>query len=146
MVSTRQQAKQPAVSVNIEGSTFKGDIAQNIYKLPRGRRPPPAPVEGTIRANPAKKAYLDNLLSRYHELRKADPSYDRHMKYKFAVIHVGIRREFGAGVFDLPEGKFEAVATYLQGKIDNTIQGRVNRSSGVPNYHSFEEHRSKYGL
>jgi hypothetical protein len=59
---TMKDDKKPAVSVNIEGSTFNGDIAQNIYKLARRTKPPPVPVFGSIRANPAKKGYTDYLL------------------------------------------------------------------------------------
>jgi hypothetical protein len=62
------------------------------------------------------------------------------------VVHEGIRRRFGAKTFDLPEGKFGDLVEYLQARIDGTIQGRVNRKSGIPNYHSFEEHRAKFGL
>ncbi len=138
--------KKPAVSVSIEGSTFKGDIAQNIYKLSRGTKPPPAPVSGTIRANPAKKAYVDYLLAQYHDFRKADPGYGRHVQYKYAVVHEGIRHRFGAKTFDLPEAKFGDLVEYLQGKIDGTIQGKVRRKAGTANYHSFSEHCARFGL
>jgi hypothetical protein len=138
--------RESGVHVNVRDSIFRGVIAQNVYKLSRATKPPAPPIIGSVRANIAMKGYLDYLISRYHELRKADALYGRNVKYNYAVLHVGIQRLFGARTFDLPESAFSSLVQHLKDKIDETIQGRVNRKSGKASYHSFEEHCSMHGL
>jgi hypothetical protein len=92
------------------------------------------------------KGYVDYLLARYFEYRKADSSYGRRTKFSHAVIHNHIQREFGAKTFFLPESAFGRLTAYLARHIDNTIQGRKNGSRGQPNYHSFEEHCREHGF
>lgn len=137
---------QAAVNVNITSSTFHGDIAQNITKISGVKAPRIAHPLGSIGSNLSMKGYVDYLIGRYFDYRKADRSYGRNSRFSHAVIHKNIEREFGAKTFFLPEHAFRNLVEYLTRHIDNTIQGRINRSRGVPNYHGFEEHCVTYKL
>ena len=137
---------QAAVNVNITSSAFHGDIAQNITKISGVKAPRIAHPSGSIGAALAMKAYIDYLIARYFDYRKADRSYGRSIPFSHAVIHKNIERQFGAKTFFLPESIFPNLVAYLAEHINNTIQGRRNGSGGIQNYHSFEEHCRKYSL
>jgi len=137
---------QAAVNVNITSSTFHGDIAQNITKISGVKAPRIVHPPGSIGANLSMKGYVDYLIGRYFDYRKADRSYGRNIRFSHAVIHKNIERKFGAKTFFLPEHAFRNLVEYLTRHIDNTIQGKRNQSGGVPNYHGFEEHRATYKL
>ena len=146
----RAQSKHggvPAVSVNVNSSTFKGDIAQNITKITTIRTLKVTHPPGSIGANLAMKAYIDYLIDRYYTYRKADPSYGQKKLFSHAVIHQNILRIFGAKTFFLPELNFADLVIHLKTLIDRkTIQGKRNSSGGGSNYHSFEDHCQKYGF
>lgn len=137
---------QAAINVNITSSDFHGDIAQNITKISGVRTPRIVHPPGSIGANLVLKGYIDYLIGRYFEYRKADGSYGRNRPFSHAVLHKNIERQFGAKTFFLPESIFENLVAYLAAHINNTIQGRRNGSGGNPNFHSFEEHCRKYNL
>jgi len=143
---TRRSTGQTAINVNVTSSSFRGDIAQNITKISGVRAPRIAHPAGSIGANPSMKGYIDYLISRYFDYRKADRSYGRKAPFSHAVIHKNVETEFGAKTFFLPENSFQDLATYLAHQIDSTIQGKRNCSGGTRNYHSFEEHRRKHNL
>jgi len=138
---------QPAVSVNIQGSSFSGDIAQNITKISvRKHSSKIVHPPGSIGANLPKKGYIDYLIGKYFKYRDADRGYGRNVNFSHAVIHKNIERKFGAKTFFLPEGVFNDLVVYLMDCIDKTIQGRRNHAKGTPNYHSFEAHCVEYGF
>jgi hypothetical protein len=139
-------ARQAGVHVSITSSSFRGDIAQHITKISGVKSPRIAHPPGSIGANLGMKGYIDYLLRQYFEFRKADPSYGRRAPFSYAVIHRNIERQFGAKTFFLPEAKFSELALFLASHIDNTIQGRRNRSGDHANYHSFEEHLLRHNL
>jgi hypothetical protein len=143
---SRRDTGQTAVNVTITSSSFHGDIAQNITKISGVKAPRIAHPSGSIGANLAMKGYLDYLLGRYFDYRKADSSYGRKTRFSHAVIHKNIEREFGAKTFFLPEGSFGSLVAYLARHIDSTIQGRRNGARSIQNYHSFQEHRRKHNL
>lgn len=95
---------------------------------------------GCIGANLAKRNYVKYLVERYHQYREADERFGRTARFHFAVIFKNIEAEFKAPTYFIPEGRFEELADYLQGRIDNTILGRVNAKRGIPNYESFDEY------
>lgn len=134
------------VNVNIQGSSFVGDIAQNITKITTTRTPRVAHPPGSIGANISMKAYVDYLINRYFTYRKADASYGRRTRFSHSVIHTNIQRDFGAKTFFLPEQRFDALVQSLKVNIDRTIQGKRNISRGIPNYHSFEDHCKEHRL
>jgi len=129
-----------SVRVNIVGSSFRGDIAHTITKITTPRLPRMQYPVGSIGANVKMKGYIDYLISRYFEYRKADSSYGRKGRFSHAVIHRDIQRKFGYKTFFTPEDHFETLARYLGECIDRTIQGKRNRAQGKRNYHSYSEH------
>ncbi len=56
------------------------------------------------------------------------------------MIFKNIEAEFKAPTYFIPEDRFEEWVDFLQGRIDNTILGRVNAKRGIPNYESFDEY------
>jgi len=134
------------VSVTLNDSVFKGDIAQNMTKISTPRAPKVIHPLGSIGANLSMKAYIDYLLTRYYTFRKADKSYGAERKFSLSVIHKEIERDFGSKTFFLPEHRFEALAAHLKAHIDTTALGRNNHKKEVRNYHPFEEHCQKFKL
>jgi hypothetical protein len=144
MSKSQHSDAQAAVSVNIIGSSFSGDIAQNITKISTAKSPKIIHPPGSIGANLPMKGYIDYLIGRYFDYRKQDKSYGRVIRFSHAVIHKNIEKQFGAKTFFLPEHVFHSLVEYLTHCIDRTIQGRRNRNVGVPNYHSFDEHCTRH--
>lgn len=136
------------LSVVVDNSVIMGSVANsitNIFAKNQPMKAPPHP-QGAIGADPAMKAYVDYLVKRYYDFRKADSSYGRTGRFSHAVIHSNIQNALGGKTFYLPEGKFVELVQFLQHRIDQTIQGKVNHKKGVPNYHSFQEHIARYGF
>ncbi len=133
----------PAVQVTITDSRFRGDIAQNITKIiargsPRVVHPP-----GSLGADLRKKGYVDYLISQYFRFKKAEASYGVRRPFNHAEIHQTIQREFGHKTFFMPAEFFDRLVEFLYHRLDQTVLGRNNRSRGVANYHTFEEHIAK---
>ncbi|MDO8722538.1 MAG: HNH endonuclease signature motif containing protein [Syntrophales bacterium] len=135
------------VSVVVDNSVIIGDVANTITKISTKKNSLKVlHPQGSIGGNLTMKAYVDYLIGRYFEFKKADSSYGRNMNFSHAVIHRNIQKALGGRTFYLPEDKFQDLVKFLQGHIDQTIQGKVNRKKGVTNYHSFQEHIEKYEL
>ena len=142
----RHNSGQAAVIVEITSSNYRGNIAQTINTFPGRKSAKIAHPPGSIGANLAMKGYIDYLIGRYFDYRKADSSYGSNRPFSKAVIHKNIERQFGAKTFFLPEHIFPNLKAYLTGHIDNTIQGRRNGKRGLPNYHSFQKHCREFNL
>ena len=138
----QRTVRQPsaAVSVSVTNSTFRGDIAQNLTKIVTPRTPRTAHPQGSVGADLRKKGYIDYLLTRYFEFRRADKSYGTKRPFSYAEIHRTIQSEFGHKTFFMPVEFFERLGKFLQARIDRTILGRNNSSRCVANYHSYDEH------
>ncbi|HEX6749068.1 MAG TPA: HNH endonuclease [Longimicrobium sp.] len=133
-------------TIQINAPVTSSIVAQNVHlHSPKKASVRVAPAPGTIGARPEMKNYVDHLITRYHKMREADASYGRTAPLKYGLIHVSIQRKFGAKTFFLPESLFEDLATYLQERIDSTIQGRVNRRNSEQNYSEFSDYLRKYG-
>lgn len=130
----------PAVQVTIADSSFRGDIAQNITKITTRGSPRVAYPPGSLGANLRKKGYVDYLISQYFKFKKAEASYGIRRPFNHAEMHQTIQREFGHKTFFMPVEFFERLVPFLYNRIDRTVLGRNNRSRGVPNYHTFDEH------
>ncbi len=139
-ISSGGMPKATAAPVSVSGSIVHGDIAQQIIKISTSRRPKIAHPPGSIGADLDRRGYIDYLIGRYYDLRKADLSYGRNINFHHAVIHKNIQRTFGHKTFFNPVSNFEMLVDYLKKAIDGTIQGRKNRAKGIQNYHTFEEH------
>lgn len=94
-----------------------------------------APPAGSIGAARAQVAYCEHLIGRYQDYQKADKT--GKTDYKYAAIHVALKRKFGVSWKLLDESRFEELVAFLQRRIDGTIVGKLNRAKGCPNYSSF---------
>lgn len=135
-----RNGQSPIVRVAITNSEFRGDIAQNITKFVSRGVPRIIHPVGSLGADLCKKGYIDYLISRYYQLRKAEASYGIRRSFSHAEIHQTIQREFVHKTFFMPVEFFDRLVLFLYGRIDRTVLGRNNRARRVPNYHSYEEH------
>jgi hypothetical protein len=142
-LKSANKRENTSVKVNIVGSSFHGDVAHTITKITTARPPRMSHPVGSIGANLRMKGYIDYLISRYFEYRKADSSYGRMGRFSHAVIHSNIQKKFGYKTFFTPEEHFEALAHYLKECIGRTIQGKKNSAQGKLNYHAYSEHGIK---
>ena len=84
-----------------------------------------------------KTEYVDYLLERLTEFRKAGASFGQH----HGNISLPITKKIATGQLgcDLhDESRFDDICTHLKSKIDATILGKRNHAKGTPNYHEFE--------
>jgi hypothetical protein len=142
-----QTAEAPVSSMNatvtIDRTINTGTIAHTINKFAKGRTPRMHYPHGTIGADAMRKNYIDYLIKRYFDWRKADASYGSRRPFSHAVIHTNIQKDFGAKTFFVLVERFDVLADYLQRKIDNTILGRNKRSRGERNYKSFADYQAE---
>jgi hypothetical protein len=101
-------------------------------------------LPGSIGAEPRKYNYVEYLIKKLTEFRKAGVSYGHG---RGGRVHPGstrkiLERQLGGLPKDLPADRFHEVCSHLQMKINNTALGRNNRKRSVRNYQSFEEHVS----
>ena len=94
--------------------------------------------EGSIGADLQKRNYGRYLTKRYNEYREADPSYGRVTRFSYGFINKRVEQVFGNPINLNPVESFGAICEFLKDYIDGTIQGKVNRSRGTPNYKSFD--------
>lgn len=137
----RPRPPTASISVNIVGSKFKGDIAQNITKITTPKRPKIQHPDGSIGSDLQRKGYIQYLITRYFDCRKADLSFGRTGAFSHAEVHKTIERTFGYQTYFMPAGLFPKLVEFLESRIDRTILGKRNLSNGTPNYHSFEAHQ-----
>jgi len=86
--------------------------------------------------------YVEYLIKRLTEFRDVGKSYGQQ---RGGRVHPGatrkiLEKQLGGLPKDLPVDRFSEIVTHLTEKIDNTAQGRRNRSRNVANYHRFEDH------
>ncbi|OPY74596.1 MAG: hypothetical protein A4E65_03772 [Syntrophorhabdus sp. PtaU1.Bin153] len=97
----------------------------------------------SIGADTIKKGYIDYLIKRYYDYRQADASYGSFRPFNHAEIHTTIQRRFKAKTFFIHVSRFEELCDYIKSRVDQTIQGKRNRSRGVLNYDSFEKYEAE---
>ncbi len=129
-------------SVSVTSSIINAPVANSIHitKITKERTHPTPHPPGSIGANLSLRGYIDYLVKRYFEFRRADPSFGQKRSFSHAEIHTTIARTFGFQTFFAPESHFNPLCDYIKDRIDNTILGRANHAKGIPNYHSYEEH------
>lgn len=96
---------------------------------------------GPEKATPLQRSYVDYLLARLTEFRKAGGGAYRQRfaaPVTFAVVKRIAANQLGVDLHDAAH--FEAVCDHLKAKIDDTILGRRNAARGVASFHAFEEH------
>lgn len=139
--STIEKSRNQAVSVNatnISGSIIANTVKLNSKRLPRMNYP-----ADSIGADTVKKGYIDYLIKRYFDYRKADSSYGNFRPFNHAEIHTTIERRFKAKTFFIHISRFRELCDYIRDRVDSTILGRNNRSRGIPNFDSYEEYEEE---
>lgn len=121
-----------------------GIQARNLtIKTSRKNLPIPLPADA-IGASIAMRSYAEYLVKRYVDWRlKGVVSGKDGRRFHPSMAHQLVERKFGARTYLVPQDRFHDLARFLQEAIDETIEGRIKRSHGVRNYHSFEEHQAQ---
>ena len=137
-------APQPASPQNVvsfSGGHNVGTVVNQtvIHKYTGKRKPPKGYPEGSIGADLHKRNYVRSLTKRYNEYLEGDPSYGRFERFSYGFINKRIEHVFGNPANLCPVESFEAICDFVKDYIDGTIQGKVNRKRGIPNYKTFDE-------
>ncbi len=138
----RRSANVVSIGGDVHGSIIANNVHLGTKHLPRPKGHPP----GSIGADLPKKNYVDYLIRRYHDFRKADESFgrgERFENYNYAILHKNIERTFKAKTFYIPVHRFAELVAYLLSHIDQTIVGKTNRSREIRNYETYEEYLAK---
>lgn len=126
------------VSINSPNSTIIQTVIvkQTRAKTKTSIEPPP----GSIGSSQKMTSYVGHLIDRYQEYQKAHK--DKAGNRKYAMIHIALKRAFKSDWKLLPTERFSELSYYLQGRIDKTLIGRINKSKGIKNYSTFDEHQT----
>jgi hypothetical protein len=144
-------ARPEKPGMNVSATDNRGGIiAQEFHGnvvFEGERRPGPIILAGSIADNPKHYRYVEYLIKRLTEFRRAGESFGQKRK---GVVHAGgtrsiLENEFGNLPKDLPIEEFDKLVQALKAKIDNTALGRRNHKRETRNYHSFEDHGTKRG-
>lgn len=135
------QTSIPQNVVSFSGGQNVGNVIHQtvVHKYTGKRKPPKGYPEGCIGADLPKRNYCRSLTKRYNEYREADPSYGRQTRFSYGFIGKRVEQVFGNPINLNPVETFEAICEFLKEYIDGTIQGKVNRKRGIPNYKTFDE-------
>ena len=135
--------KTPQQSVTVNATNVSDSIIANNVTLGRKRTPRMQYPADSIGADTIRKGYIDYLLKHYYDYRKADASYGRFRPFSHAEIHTTIHSRFKAKTFFIHTSRFVELCDYVKSRADQTIQGKRNRSRGIPNYESFERYEAE---
>ena len=96
---------------------------------------------GLIEADPDMRTYADYLVKKYIDWRKKGASMDKR-RFSPGSAHGILGEGFGSpsSVFLIPKARFHAWMLQAQAKVDRTAFGTLNKSKGIRNYHTWEEH------
>jgi len=122
-----------------------GGVQARNLTIKTNRKNPPVPLpQDAIGANVEMRAYVVYLVKRYTEWRlKGIESGKDKRSFHPSMTYQLIEREFGARPNLVRQTEFDRLVAFLQTAIDDTILGRIQRSSGSRNFRSFEEHLQK---
>ena len=126
-------------SITAGGNVHVGDQTTHVRVVKNGKRAAYYPP-GCIGAKLDQRNYVKYLVERYHDYREADVRFGRTDRFHYSVIFKNIEAQFKAPTYFIPEARFGDLVDYLQGRIDNTILGKLNTKRGVRNYESFDEY------
>ena len=140
--------REPATPQNVvefSGGHNVGTVVNQtiVHKYTGKRKPPKGYPEGCIGADLPKRNYCRYLTKRYNEYREADPSYGRVTRFSYGFINKRVEQVFENPINLNQVESFGAICEFLKDSIDRTIQGKVNRSRGTPNYKTFEEFQAE---
>jgi len=92
------------------------------------------PVEGSLGSDLVRRNYVKHLIDRYNEFASKQRG---RTSFSFAAIYGIIKKQFKADWERIPLARFDELLELLQGRIDRTQLGSINRGKGVKNYSSF---------
>ncbi len=141
--SPRRSEKRPRQSVNVNAASVSDSIIANTVTFGHKRSPRMQYPVDSIGVDTIKKGYIDYLIKRYYDYRQADASYGGFRPFSHAEIHTTVQRKFKAKTFFIHVSRFAELCDYVKSRVDQTIQGKRNRSQDVPNYDSFEEYEAE---
>lgn len=121
---------------NVSNSTVANSISAQTIVYKSRSKPKMEFADGAIGKKAELKNYVKHLIDRYNEYKEGDVGKS---KMNYAAIWGIIKKEFKASAYQVPEAQFEALCLFLQHRIDNTKQGRINRGKGFKNYSTFDE-------
>ena len=136
-------SKRPKQTVAVKDSTLNNSIVANNVTFAGKRSPRPHYPADSIGADTIKKGYIDYLIARYFDYKKADASYGSYRPFNHAEIHTTIARLFKAKTFYIHVARFDELCGYIMSRIDQTIQGKRNTTRGWPNYDSFPAYEAE---
>lgn len=130
-------------------NTFSGNVSQPIFgnnntinninspKTKKNKYPP-----GCIGYNVLKGNYVSYLIHRYHEFKEWEIGKE-NMRYGLFPSRLKKRYKIGKQrtLYNLPEGRFEELVSYLRSRIDGTTLGKVLAAKGQSkNYQLFADY------
>lgn len=97
---------------------------------------------GSLGANNDKTNYISYLITRYHEYKKWEVG---KKKMNYAIFQSGLKKKYKIRktrtLYNIPETKFEELASEIQKRISGTVLANVNRSKDqFKNYLSYDEY------
>lgn len=128
------------------GSSVSVDSADTIHadtvKVEGGKKSPRfnAPSD-SIASSLSHRNYVKHLVDRYHEFASEQPG---RSAFSYPAIYAKIKKLFGAKWDMIHLDRFSDLCEFLQGRIDNTRLGRINRFKGHVNYSKFDLYTEKY--
>jgi hypothetical protein len=123
-----------------------------VIKPTKGKSKTEYPA-GCIGADLMRRNYVRYLVERYHRFKEADGSFlaskplagkakaKAAPRFSYAVIYKNIEAKFKAPTYFIPVERFPDLVDYLQGRVDQTILGKRNRSRGQATYSTFDEYQ-----
>jgi len=139
----RPTPKRPRQSVEVKDSTLNNSIVANKVTFTGKRSQRMNYPADSVGADTIKKGYIDYLIGRYFDYKKADASYGSYRPFNHAEIHTTIARLFKAKTFYIHVARFAELCGYIMSRVDQTIQGKRNTSRGWPNYDSYTKYQAE---
>lgn len=121
---------------NVANSTVANSISAQTIVYKSRSKPKMEFADGAIGKKAELKNYVKHLIDRYNEYKEGDVGKS---KMNYTAIWGIIKKEFKASAYQVPETQFESLCIFLQKRIDNTKQGRINRGKGHKNYSRFDD-------
>jgi hypothetical protein len=123
------------------GSAVVGDnnkVTVNVNQQTKKSKYP----AGSLGANNDKTNYISYLITRYHEYKEWEVGKE---KMNYAIFQSGLKKKYKIGktrtLYNIPEAKFEELATEVQKRIDGTVLANKKRSKDqMKNYLSYDEY------
>ena len=86
--------------------------------------------------------YAYHLITRYNDFAAKQPG---RTKFSRAAIHSHIKKAYRVGKWELvPITRFHELCTMLQGRIDETRLGSINRGKGYKNYSTLADYQAEH--